>query len=184
MLNYKKMFLGVIIFILFGACNLIWAQSDSLQIYREKDLQKVNVAFFNYGKADKFNFEVVVLGGVRQPGIYLLPEGTTVLELVALSGGVADESILDNFKLIRAKTKNPDLKADTVITISYKDFFEKDKTESITKRNPLLRPGDIVTFPIKPDKDFWDTATKISTIVVIPLVSVATLIITIMNYNK
>jgi hypothetical protein len=184
MIYIKNVVLGLLFLILFGICNFTIAQNDSMQIYKEADLKKVGVAFFSYAKPDKFNFEVVVLGGVRLPGIYLLPEGTTVLELVALSGGVTDESILDNFKLIRAKTKNPELKSDSVITISYKDFFDRDKIGSLSKNNPLLKPGDIITFPIKPDKDFWDYAGKISTVIVLPLLTIATLILQVLNYNK
>jgi len=182
MIYYKKVVLGVLL--LFTMCEIVWAQSDSLQIYRQSELQKLGIPYYNLSKSDKFNFEVVVIGGVKQPGIYLLPEGTTVIELVALTGGVSDESILNNIKLIRAKTKNPEIKADTVITISYSDFFDKEKIGSISKRNPLLKPGDIITFPIKPDKDFWQTAQNLTTIFILPLLAAATLIVTILTYSK
>ena len=184
MTYFKILVLGVLLLFLHCLNNTIWAQSDSMQIFRQEDMKKFEVSYFNFSKPDKFNFEIIVLGGVKQPGIYKLPEGTTILELVALTGGAIDESILDNFKLIRPKSKNPDLKADTIIIISYKDFFDKDKIGSFSKRNPLLRPGDIIAFPIKPDKDFWDVTSKIATILVIPLISIATLIVTIMNFNK
>lgn len=180
--NYKKLVFGILILI-FSISNLLIAQSDSL-LYKELDLKKIGVNYYNFSKQDKFNFEVIVLGGVRSPGIYLLPEGTTLIEIVALTGGSIDESIYDNFKLIRSKSKNPELKADTIMIISYKDFFDKEKVGSLSKQNPILKPGDIVSFPIKPDKEFWDTASKVATIFVIPLISVATLIITIMSYNK
>lgn len=183
MFSNKKIVLGLLIVLISFLSNLVWGQSDSLY-FREMDLKRIGVNFFNLSKPDKFNFEVVVLGGVKNSGIYLIPEGTTLVEIVALTGGSVDESIFDNFKLIRAKSKNPDLKADTVMIISYKDFFDKEKTGSMSKINPLLKPGDIITFPIKPDKDFWDYAGRISTIFIIPLISMATLIVTILNYNK
>ena len=176
----KKLLIFLLLII--AASGITYSQSDSL-LYREMDLKRIGVNFFNFSKPDKFNFEVVVLGGVRSPGIYLLSDGTSLIELVALTGGSIDESIYDNFKLIRAKSKNPELKSDTVMVISYKDFFDKEKVGNISKKNPLLRPGDIITFPIKPDKDFWTIASQVATIFVIPLVSVATLIITIMTYN-
>lgn len=169
--------------ILCGVNGKVQAQSDSL-LYREMDLKRLGVNFYNLSKPDKFNFEVIVLGGVKNPGIYLLTEGTSLVELVALTGGSIDESIYDNFKLIRAKVKNPTLKADTVMVISYKDFFDKDKTGSISKQNPLLMPGDIISFPIKPDKEFWDYALRITTIFVLPLLTAATLVVTILNYTK
>jgi hypothetical protein len=180
----KKITIGLVLLFLMISDHSVLAQSDSMMIYRQSDLSKVGMNFYNFSKPEKFNFEVIVLGGVKSQGIYLLPEGTSLIELVALTGGSVDESIFDNFKLIRAKLKNPDLKADTVMVISYKDLFDKEKIGSVNKMNPLLKPGDIITFPIKPDKDFWDTAGKISTIFIIPLISAATLIVTIMNYNK
>lgn len=183
MISSKKTIFGFLIILFIALNNFVWAQSDSL-LYREIDMKRIGVNYFNFSKLDKFNFEVVVLGGVKNPGIYLLSEGTTMVELMALIGGAIDESIFDNFKLIRAKIKNPDLKADTVLVLSYKDFFDKDKTGSITKKNPLLRPGDIIAFPVKPDKDFWDYATRVSTIFILPLISIATLIVTILNYSK
>lgn len=184
MSNYKKIVFGILFLQFIGLGNMLWGQSDSLQIYRQIDLQKVNVSFYNFSKTDKFNFEVIVLGGVRLPGIYLLPEGTSLIELVAMTGGALDESIFDNFKLIRAKSKNPELKADTMMIISYKDFFDKEKVGSFSKHNPLLKPGDIISFPIKPDKEFWDYAQRITTIFVLPLLTAATLIVTILNYTK
>ena len=179
----KKLF-GLLFVVIFLIGKDVFPQNDSLMLYKQLELQRNGVAYFNMSKSDKFNFEVVVVGGVRQPGIYLLPEGTTVLELIALAGGAGDESILDNFKLIRAKYKNPELKADTIIVISYKDFFDKDKTGSFSKKNPLLKPGDILAFSIKPDKDFWDYANRLSAVFVLPIVSIATLIIAILNYQK
>lgn len=180
----KRLVLIALIFATFvGISSKASAQTDSL-IFREMDLKRIGVNYFNFSKPDKFNFEVIVLGGVKAPGIYLLSEGASLIELVALTGGAIDESIFDNFKLIRAKAKNPELKADTVMIISYKDFFDKDKTGSVTKHNPLLKGGDIISFPIKPDKNFWDYAQVISTVFVIPLITIASLIINILNYSK
>lgn len=184
MVNFKKVIYLVLVFLSFGVGTSIWAQSDSMQVFRERDLQKIGLTFYNFAKTDKFNFEVIVLGGVRNPGIYFLPEGTSLIELVALTGGAADESLFDNFKLIRTKIKNPNLKADTVMVLSYKDFFDKDKKGGLSLKNPLLIPGDIVTFPIKPDKELWDYVQKITTIIVLPLIALATLYISILTYNK
>lgn len=157
--------------------------SDSL-LFRESDLKRVSMNYFNLSKPYKLNFEVVVIGGVKNPGVYLVPEGTTLVEVVALTGGAQDESILENFKLIRTKNKNPQLKSDTVYVLNYDDFFDKEKSGSISKINPTLRPGDIITFPIKPEKEFWDIAQRVAGVVVVPLLTALTLILNIMIYNK
>lgn len=157
--------------------------SDSL-LFRESDLKRVSMNYFNLSKPYRLNFEVVVIGGVKNPGVYLVPEGTTLVEVVALTGGAPDESILENFKLIRTKNKNAQLKSDTVFTLDYKNFFDKDKSESVMKANPLLKPGDIIAFPIKPEKEFWDIAQRVAGVVVVPLLSLLTLYLNILIYNK
>ena len=177
----KKIILTILLTIALN--GIINAQSDSMY-YRELDLKRIGVNYYNLSKPDKFNFEVVVIGGVKSPGIYLIPDGTSLVEVVGLTGGSVDESIYDNFKLIRAKNKNPELRADTVLIVSYKDFFDKDVTRISPKHNPLLRPGDIISFPIRPDKDFWDIAQRIAGVFIVPLFSLATLIVTILNYSK
>lgn len=179
----KHLIISLIIVV--TAAGSALAQMDSLY-YREMDLKRLGIMpnYYNLSKPDKFNFEVVVIGGVKSPGIYLIPQGTSLVEIVGATGGSVDESIFDNFKLIRAKSKNPELKSDTVMIISYKDFFDKEVTKISPKNNPLLKPGDIISFPIKPDKDFWDIAGRIATVFVVPLFSLSTLIITILNYTK
>lgn len=183
-MKLKKTLLFFAIVICFaGTIKNAYPQSDSLY-WKEMDLKRIGLNFFNFSKPDKFNFEVVVIGGVKNPGMYLLAEGTSLIELVALTGGTNYESSFENFKLVRAKAKNPELKSDTVFVFNYTDFFDKEKVGNYSKQNPLLKPGDILLFPIRPDKDFWDIAQKVATILVIPLISIATLIVTIMNYNK
>lgn len=183
MIYNKRIILAFLFLSLVFISNSILAQNDSL-LYREMDVKRIGLNYFNFSKPDKFNFEIIVIGGVKSSGIFLVPDGISLIEVVALTGGAVDESILDNFKLIRAKNKNPELKSDTVIVLSYKDFFDKERLGNISKVNPLLKPGDIISFPIKPDKDFWDTATKIATIFVIPLITIASLIVNIMTYTK
>jgi len=177
----KKIILTILLTIAFN--GFINAQSDSM-FYREMDIKRMGLNYFNLSKPDRFNFEVVVIGGVKNPGIFLIPDGTSLVEVVGLTGGSVDESIYDNFKLIRAKNKNPELRADTVLIVSYKDFFDKDVTKLSPKHNPLLRPGDIISFPIKPDKDFWDIAGRIATIFIVPLFTLANFVIAILNYSK
>lgn len=158
-------------------------QSDSLY-FREQDLKRISTNYFNLSKPNKFNFEVIVIGGVKNPGVYLIPEGTSLVEVVALTGGAPDESIFDDFKLIRSKKKNPELKSDTVFVLNYNDFFDKDNTGKILNANPLLKSGDIIAFPIKPERDFWQIAQGIASVVIVPLITLASLIINILTYNN
>ena len=123
------------------------------------------------------------MGGVKNPGVYLIPEGTSLVQLVSLTGGAIDETIFEDFKFIRTKDKNPNLHADSMLVLNYMDFFNFDekKSKNISQPNPILLAGDIIVFPIKPEEDFWQTAQRITGIFIVPLLSIATLIITIIN---
>ena len=37
--------------------------------------------YYNYGDKDKININVFVWGSIRVPGKYLIPQGTTLVEL-------------------------------------------------------------------------------------------------------
>lgn len=180
--------LFVIAFIIFNL-NLAYPQADTSTFqndslfFRESDLKRVSMNYFNLSRPNKFNFEVIVIGGVKNSGIYLIPEGTSLVEVVALTGGATDESIFENFKLIRTKEKNPELRKDTVFTFDYIDFFKKEQINTMQKANPILKPGDIIAFSIKPEKEFWDIAQRIAGVIIVPLLTLGTLIVTIMNYN-
>jgi len=159
------------------------AQDDSLK-FKEYQLKKIGANYFNYSDPEKFNFEVVVWGGVRNPGIYLVPDGTTLITLIALTGTATDETIYEDFKLIRTKQKSGTLKSDSAYIISYKDLFDKEIKGAINKPNPVLQPGDIIVFPIKPEKDFWEIAQRVAGVFIVPLFTLGTLIISILNYSK
>lgn len=159
------------------------AQDDSLK-FKDYQLKKFGANYFNYSDPEKFNIEVVVWGGVRNPGVYLLPEGTTLVTLISLTGSATDESIYEDFKLIRTKQKTGTLKSDSAYVINYKDLFDKEVKGAINKPNPVLQPGDILVFSIKPEKDFWDYAQRIAGVFIVPLLSIGTLIISILNYSR
>jgi hypothetical protein len=159
------------------------AQTDSL-IYRENQLKKLGGNYYNYANPEKFNIEVIIWGGVKNPGIYLVPEGSTFIELMSLSGGTIDDKMYENIKLIRAQEKSSNLKADTVYVFNYQDFFDPESKNKINKPNPVLKSGDIIVLPIKPETDFWDRLGKISSIIILPLFSLATLIVNIIILSK
>lgn len=184
----RKILLTAVLFILIT--NIVISQIDTSEqfgdslYFRELDLKRISTNYFNLSKPNKFNFEVVVIGGVKNPGIYLVPIGTSLVEVVAMTGGAPDESIYEDFKLIRTKSKNPELRRDTVYVFDYIDYFDKNKDGTIQQINPLLKPGDIISFRIKPDKDFWQIAQGIAGVIVVPVLSLLTLYLQVLIYNK
>lgn len=175
----------LIVFIIVITSVTGWTQFDSVK-FGLLETMKAGANYYNYSDKDKGAIEVIVWGGVRNPGMYLIPENTSLMELISLTGGAADDRIFENFKFIRTKDKNPELKTDTVIIINYRDFFEYDKkkTDSLSKPNPTLLAGDLIVFPIKPEKDFWEIAQRVTSVFIVPALTIATLIVTILNYTN
>ena len=159
----------------------IFAQNDTR--VSEDELKKTGINYFNYSDPGKINIEIIVLGGVKNPGKYLVPEGTTVIDILGLSGNVLHEETSDNIRLIRSTQKGGKLSDNSIITLSYRDLFKDEPLTSINKSNPVLLHGDILVIPITPEKSFWDNFRDISSVIT-PLLTIGTLIITIISLSK
>lgn len=116
---------------------------------------------------------------MKKPGRYLVPEGTTVIELLCLSGNILQEETTNNIKLIRNTQKGGKLSDNNVIILSYRDLFRDEQLKSVNKSNPVLMHGDILVIPITPEKTFWDNFRDVSEVVT-PLVTIGSLIVSIM----
>jgi hypothetical protein len=165
------------------AVNTLFLQAQDDKRVTSEELKKTGTNYFNYSDPGKVNIEINVLGGVRYPGIYLVPEGTNVIELLSLSGNVILEETADNIKLIRTAQKNGRLTDSNIITLNYREIFKDEKLKSINKSNPVLIHGDILVIPITPEKTFWDIF-KDASLVITPIASIAILIISIVSLSK
>ncbi|MEP7146455.1 MAG: SLBB domain-containing protein [bacterium] len=109
--------------------------------------------YFNYGDKDKVNIEVNIWGFVRYPGKYLIPKGSTVMDLISYSGGPVTESKLEDIRLYRPA--NDSLKTrDKLINLDYNDLLwdvpQGERQNFKNKINLNLEPGDILIFPGEP----------------------------------
>ena len=73
--------------------------------------------------------QVFLLGEVRTPGSYSVGKGTTVLQLLAIGGGVTERGATGRIKIVR--------------TVSGK------KTETRAKVDDVVQPGDTIVVPEK-----------------------------------
>lgn len=149
----------------------------------EFETKKMGVNYFNYSDPDKKNIEVIVLGGVKNPGKYLLPEGSTFLDVMSLTGGLINVKIGDNIKFIRPQEKSGKFKDDKVMLLKYADLFKDDSISVVSKNNPILQPGDVIAVPIKPEMTTWETIKDIA-YVITPIVSIGTLVISIISLSR
>jgi len=152
------------------------AQNKDIKI-GESELIKTGVNYYNYSDLKKVNFEIMLMGGVRNPGKYLIPQGTTLIELLSLSGPPLDAEIYSNIKFIRI-VQNKGIATTKTTILDYSKLFEKDGNGSQIKTNPILSPGDLIVMQIKPDKTFFEYVKDVL-VIVTPLITLTTLIVTI-----
>lgn len=142
------------------------------------DELKIGMNYYNYGDKEKVNINVYVWGTIRVPGKYLVPQGTTLLELITLCGGPLNESKLEDIRIVRVKNDSLGIKEDKVITYDYNEFLWEKQITNPSKQNPVLMPGDLVLFPNSPKYNFRDNLYLYLGITT-TLVSIATLMVTI-----
>ena len=82
--------------------------------------------------------KVFITGQVGKPGAYSLSAPTTVMQLIALAGGLHEYADAKNIIVIRTENGKP-----TAYPFNYKDVLKRKNL----KQNIELKPGDTVVVP-------------------------------------
>ena len=98
----------------------------------------------------KLQIIVHIWGEVNKPGQYLVPDGTTVLELISLAGGPNEYSNLSNVRLTREYLDNNNTSnqsfgnTSTINKEIYTINLDKHLKEKKFVYIHVLKPGDVV----------------------------------------
>ncbi len=108
-------------------------------------------AYYDFSDGETVNIKVSVWGNVRNPGRYVIPVYTTMLDLISLAGGPTEAADLDDLRLYRTpQTGEPQL-----LKFRYDDLIDGDQL--IKNRNvPKLEPSDVLLVPGSPPMYFRD----------------------------
>lgn len=155
------------------------SQDDKVKVgLSDKQLQQGG-AYYNYGDPDKVNIEVSVWGYTTNPGRYLIPKGTSLLDLISLSGGPKVDADLELIRIYRPKNDSLGNFKDKVLNFDYNDLLWEDKVpEKNSRSNIELQPGDILILPGSPKYFFRDNLSFVLSISSF-LMSLAVLIVTL-----
>lgn len=82
--------------------------------------------------------KVIVLGEVRDPDVYLLPEDASLLEALSRAGGLKETALRNDIRLLRASKEGPEMRAVN---------FERITRFAELEQNPILENNDIVYVP-------------------------------------
>jgi hypothetical protein len=109
--------------------------------------------FFDYSDPGAINIRISVWGFVRYPGKYLVPEYTTITDVLSFSGGPNEEANLDDVRLYRVFEDGKE----QMIKINYNDLMWEDHLTSNYRRSiPKIQPNDILVVPGEPRYFFKD----------------------------
>lgn len=171
----------VFLLILLITTNRIYSQSDKVKVGNDA-LSSQQGGYYNYGDKDKVNIEVNVWGYVKYAGKYLLPQGSTLTDLISYSGGPMTDSKLEDIRLYRPKNDSLGISKDQIIKLNYNDLVWEEKVNFKNKLNTVLLPGDILIITGEPRYFGRDNVGFILAISSV-LISLGILVISITN-NK
>ncbi len=176
-MNLKQFCFLALLSVCFFHQTDVFSQDTNLVIGNKVLKQKIN--YYDFSDPLKVNMEVIAWGGFKNPGKYLVPEGTTLIDLLTFAGFPPNSSLLEEVKLLRARDITAKYESSAVTKYNFKKFFDKETT-SYNIDNPLVKPGDIVIIPLELEKNFWDYF-KEGLFIVGPIASILSIIITINN---
>ena len=87
--------------------------------------------------------KVYITGQIAKPGVYPLTGGMTIIQLVALAGGLGEYADREHITLVRGQEKRPD-GTPWSYQINFNDLIKRVR---LNQNNLELKPGDTVMVP-------------------------------------
>lgn len=122
------------------------AQEDARTTLQQRasDLGRRSAAKYIFAPGtDALLMTVKVWGEVRQPGIYEVPIGLDLIELISSAGGPTSKAKLSKVKIIRTDVESEE---ERVMSANVREFLNTGDVNLV----PIIKPGDTVVVPIKP----------------------------------
>jgi len=129
---------------------------------------------YDYSDPEAVNIKVSVWGFVKYPGRYVIPDYTSLIDLISYVGGPTDDSNLDELRIYRIDENNKE----QMLEVDYNDLMWEENLDSKYRRVPNLKPSDILVVPGEPRLYFMDWF-SIGLSVFSALISLTILILTI-----
>lgn len=99
-------------------------------------------SYYDYNLGGGLKIPVNLWGFVRNPGRYVVPSSTTLVQIISFGGGPTEQARLTDIKIIR------DISVDSTIVekvlVMNLELFQKNGDEN---QNPVLYPGDTIVVP-------------------------------------
>lgn len=168
----KFFFLTLFIFL----TNSTFGQDEDYQLGLSQDYIRQNQgAYYDYSDPAGLNIKVSVWGYVKYPGRYVIPEKSTIPDLISYAGGISDDSNLDEMRIFRVLADS----TQDMLLFNYEELWWSETLQKqISVSN--LKAGDVLIVPGQP-RWYWQNYLTLTLSIVGVLLSLATLIITANN---
>ncbi len=132
-------------FFIVAISQFTFAQDDIQIGSSYNDLRNRQGGLYDYSDPTSINIKVQLWGYVRYPGFYIVPNRTTINELISLAGGPNEDATLSDIRVLKMKDDS------TTIMQKY-DYNDVMWEKSLTKQFKFvkLQAGDIVIVPGEP----------------------------------
>lgn len=101
---------------------------------------------FDMSDPEAVNIKVAVWGWVRYPGRYIIPNYTTVSDLISYAGGPQEGADLEDIRILRTKEDE----TQEMFKLTFNDIMYDSKLEVKNRKIPKLQAGDILVLPGEP----------------------------------
>jgi len=112
--------------ILFSQTAVTFTPSSNISAYTYEGIRS---------GVEKLKMNNYILGQVYKPGLYVVPDDTDFLTLLALAGGPREDAKLSKIRVVR-----PSAEGDKIIWVNFKKYLETGDQNLI----PALKPGDTI----------------------------------------
>lgn len=107
---------------------------------------------YDFSDPGAINIKVAVWGYVSRPGKYVIPDYTTVSDLLSYAGGPYQDAEMDDLRIYRTLDNGKE----EMIKFSYNDIMWENNLSSKIRIRPELKASDILIVPGSPKLFFRD----------------------------
>ncbi len=111
---------------LFGQATMTFTPASNISAYTFDGIRS---------GVEKLKMNTYILGQVAKPGLYVVPDDTDFLTLLALAGGPREDAKLSKIRIVR-----PSEQGEKVIWVNFKKYLESGDPTLI----PEMKPGDTI----------------------------------------
>jgi hypothetical protein len=102
-------------------------------------------------------YKIQIWGEVRQPGVYIVPDYATLIDVISIAGGPLPEADLDRIRIINPRPADGTKQAENELIISLEYFLQKGKFRT----EPEIGDETIIIVSKNKKSKFFDSLPRI-----------------------